>query len=68
MRTTKTDTTIILTPDNITIWKILLSKKMKERYGVNDFAQCYKDHEWLEEYEGYEEEEAISDEIQYWDK
>lgn len=58
---------MILTKKNLHNWKTLLSIKMKERYGVEDFASCKTDKEWLEDCEGASEEEAISEEVQYWD-
>lgn len=59
---------MILTAKNIEKWKTLLSKKMKKRYGIDDYAETCSDKTWIEDYEGYTEEHVIDDEIQYWDE
>jgi hypothetical protein len=59
---------MILTNKNLEKWKALLDKKMKKRYEVESYSDAKKDSEWLEEYTDYTEEDAIADEIQYWDE
>lgn len=57
-----------LTKDNLESWKALLSMKMKDRYGIDNYSDTKSDQEWIEEYTGATEEDAISDEIQYWEE
>lgn len=58
---------VTLTKDNIEEWKVSLNKKMKERYQIDNYALCLPDPDWLKEYEGSTDEDAISDEIESWD-
>lgn len=58
---------MILTETNLLEWKLSLNKKMKQRYDIDDYSGCKKDSEWMEDYIEASDEDAISDEIQYWD-
>jgi hypothetical protein len=58
---------MILQENNLLEWKKALDKKMKDRYDIDDYSGCLRDSEWLEEYIGYSEEQAIEDETDNWD-
>ena len=59
---------MILDAGNLQQWKEELDLKIKTRYSISDkLSETMDDDYWLEEYTGLDTEEAISDEVQYWD-
>ena len=56
-----------LTKENLQEWKAELSRLMMEQHGVNDFGSSWKDKDWLDQMEGGTPQDAIDEEISYWD-
>lgn len=59
---------MVLTNSNIKEWKDKLNEMMSVKTGTSDYSECLKDDEWLDEYIGYTCQDAVDDEIQYWDE
>jgi hypothetical protein len=53
-----------LTKKNLQEWKAALDKAMLPYYPENEkYSECLEDAEWLDFYEDYTVEEAVSDEL-----
>lgn len=50
---------MILTKENIVEWKKSLDQKMYSQHQIQDFSDCISDKQWVEDYEGLEEQRAI---------
>jgi hypothetical protein len=59
---------LVLNQHNIGTWKKEIKKKMLKQHGVADYDQAFFDKEWLSESSGKTTQQAIDDEVQYWDE
>jgi hypothetical protein len=53
---------------NIEQWKNNLDYFMFRKYQINNYSRCLSNEEWLESFEGQSVQDAIDEEISYWDE
>jgi hypothetical protein len=60
---------MILTKNNLQEWKTKLNNLMFKRYQIVGFAEgANSDEQWLEDYLGYDVEDAIDGEVECWEE
>ncbi len=59
---------MILEKNNLKEWKSCLDKEMKSQYNLENFSECNADQYWIDEYTGYDTQNAIDDESDYFEE